>query len=75
MDVVAFSVLVLVLMFRPTGILGESPAAGPGMSERDGVRRSRRGDQYSDVSGGLDGAPRPLGSDAPVGRAGSSTCC
>ena len=29
-DVVAFSVLVLVLMFRPTGMLGESAAAGPG---------------------------------------------
>ena len=44
LDVVAFSCWSLVLMFRPTGILGESAAAGPGMSalERPACAAGRR---------------------------------
>ena len=71
-NVVAFRVLVLVLMFRPTGILGESLAAGARMNERSGGNPLPvRADGYATV---ID-VVRGRWADAPRWRAGSSTCC
>ena len=57
-DVVAFVVLVLVLMFRPTGILGESLGKATRMSEaprRDGAdRRGRAASATRSAAGGAD---------------------
>ena len=69
-DVVAFVLLILILMFRPTGILGESLWGGRGYEQRSRSTSAPRA--ASATASAVGGTPCPAGA---VGRSACRSSC